>query len=191
MEFDLQPVLSDQRVRLQPLQQADFEALYAVGADPLIWEQHPNPNRYQRPHFENFFRGAMESGGALLALDAATGAVIGSSRFYYLGLQPDSVMIGYSFLGRDYWGGSYNRSMKHLMLEHAFRFVSTVYFHVGINNVRSRTAMERLGGQRVRELQVEYYGEPSRHNVEYKIERAAWLQQVPHDVHSGCDVQTT
>jgi RimJ/RimL family protein N-acetyltransferase len=174
MDFELQPILSDVRVRLQPLQPTDFDSLFAVAADPLVWEQHPNPDRYQRPHFERYFQGALESGGAFLVTENQTGAVIGSSRYYDLGLQPDSVMIGYTFLGRAYWGGGYNQSMKQLMIDHALRFVPTVYFHVGFNNKRSRIAMERLGGQLVRELVVEYYGEPARHNVEFKIDRQSW-----------------
>jgi RimJ/RimL family protein N-acetyltransferase len=174
MNFELQPTLSNERIRLQPLQSTDFDALFAVAADPLVWAQHPNPDRYQRPHFERFFQGALESGGAFLATDAQSGEVLGSSRYYDLGLQPDSVMIGYTFLGRNCWGQGYNQAMKQLMIDHALRFVPTIYFHVGINNIRSRTAMERLGGQFVRELVVEYYGEPPRHNVEYKIDRQRW-----------------
>ena len=67
--------LSNELVELQALQSGDFEVLYEVASDPLIWEQHPNPNRYQRPVFEKFFEGALASQGAYLVLDKTTGAV--------------------------------------------------------------------------------------------------------------------
>jgi hypothetical protein len=36
--------------------------------------------------------------------------------------------------------------MKDLMLRHAFRFVERVVFLVGPDNMRSRRAMEKIGG---------------------------------------------
>jgi len=44
--MNLQPVLENDLVKLAPLQESDFEALYRVASDPLVWEQHPNKNRY-------------------------------------------------------------------------------------------------------------------------------------------------
>jgi N-acetyltransferase len=68
--FSLQPTLTDGLVRLRPLAEADFEALYAVAADPLLWAQHPNPERYQREVFQTYFDGTMASGGAFAVEDA-------------------------------------------------------------------------------------------------------------------------
>ena len=81
MPFDLQPVLRGELLELRPLREDDFDALYAAASDPLIWEQHPEPERCTEPVFRQFFRGAMESGGAFLALDRSDRRVIGSSRF--------------------------------------------------------------------------------------------------------------
>jgi len=60
MTFELQPHLANDLVRLEPLAPSDLERVYAAAADPRIWEQHPNPNRYQRDAFENYFKGALE-----------------------------------------------------------------------------------------------------------------------------------
>jgi RimJ/RimL family protein N-acetyltransferase len=174
VHFELQPRLHDALIRIEPLGSGDFEALYAVASDPLIWEQHPNRDRYQRDVFVNFFTGAIESGGACRVHDQATGKVIGSSRYYEFDAARSSVAIGYTFLARSAWGGGYNRSLKTLMLDHAFRFVDRANFHVGQNNLRSRRAMEKLGGVFVREEPVSYFGEPSSTNVLYVIDKAAW-----------------
>jgi RimJ/RimL family protein N-acetyltransferase len=181
MPFELQPAISDQRVRLQPLAAGDFEALYAVAADPLIWAQHPNPDRYQRDVFQNFFKGAVESGGALLVFDAASHQLIGSSRYYDLDEANGTIAIGYTFLARDHWGGAYNRALKTLMLDHALKFVHRALFHVGENNRRSRIAMERLGGKLIGALPVSYYGEASTGNVIYQIDRDDWARLRPRD----------
>jgi RimJ/RimL family protein N-acetyltransferase len=149
MPFELQPTLRGALLELRPLRADDFEALYAVASDPLIWEQHPESNRHERPVFEAFFRGAMESGGAFLVVDARDGAVIGSTRFHHHDEARSEIEIGWTFLARSRWGGRHNGEMKRLMLEHAFRFVERVVFLVGPRNVRSQTAVERIGGVRI------------------------------------------
>lgn len=166
--------LRNDLVTLTPLQEADFETLYAVASDPLIWEQHPNPDRYRPEVFATFFRGALESGGALLIRDTASGDVVGSSRFYDLDTGAKELKIGYTFFSRSVWGKGYNPAAKSLMLNHAFTFVDQVIFHVGINNRRSRIAMARLGAEMLGEMEVAYYGEPPRTNAVYLIDRDSW-----------------
>jgi RimJ/RimL family protein N-acetyltransferase len=147
--FDLQPVLKGKLVELRPLRADDFDELYAVAGDPLIWEQHPVKNRCEEEGFKVFFREAMASGGALIAIDAETRRVIGSSRFHRYDEEKNEVEIGWTFLARSHWGGPYNGEMKRLMLEHAFRFVGSVLFVVGVENWRSQRAVEKIGGVRV------------------------------------------
>jgi N-acetyltransferase len=149
MSFDLQPILKGARLGLRPLRREDFHDLYAVASDPLIWEQHPVRERYQEEVFKGFFREALESGGALIAIDSKDGRVIGSSRFDGYDEEKSEIEIGWTFLARSHWGGVYNREMKQLMLGHAFKFVNRVIFLVGPQNLRSQRAVEKIGGIRV------------------------------------------
>ena len=149
MSFDLQPILKGELLELRPLRAEDFHDLYAVAADPLIWEQHPSNDRYKEEVFKGFFRDALQSGGALLAIDCEDGEIIGSSRFHGYDKEKSAIEIGWTFLARSHWGGVYNREMKQLMLRHAFRFVDSVVFLVGPQNFRSQRAMEKIGGVRV------------------------------------------
>jgi len=165
MPFDLQPTLQGTLITLRPLRAEDFSALHAVAADPLIWEQHPEPDGYTTEKFSVYFRDAMASGGALLAIDAATGQVIGSSRFYGYNSERREVEIGWTFLARSHWGGRYNGEMKELMLRHAFRFVDTVVFLIGPQNVRSQRAVEKIGAVRDGS-RLDAHG---RHSVVYRI----------------------
>jgi RimJ/RimL family protein N-acetyltransferase len=148
MPFELQPQLRGELLSLRPLVADDFAALYAVASDPLIWEQHPQPDRYQEVVFRGFFRDALASGGALIASDNRSGAIIGSSRFNAFNELAREIEIGWTFLARSHWGGRYNSEMKQLMLRHAAHFVDKVLFIIGSNNRRSQRAVEKLGGAR-------------------------------------------
>ena len=146
MPFDFQPVLKGALVELRPLRSEDFPALYAVASDPLIWEQHPVRDRYTEPVFTTFFHEALACGGTLIAIDRKDGRIIGSSRFHGYAEEKSEIEIGWTFLARSHWGGQYNKEMKHLMLQHAFRFVNSVIFLVGLQNLRSQRAVEKIGG---------------------------------------------
>lgn len=144
--FDMQPLLAGELIGLRPLRLEDFNDLYRVASDPLIWEQHPSKDRYEEEVFKNFFRDALNSGGALIAVDSKDGRVIGSSRYHGYNREESEIEIGWTFLARSHWGGAYNREMKRLMLQHAFKCVNTVVFLVGPQNFRSQRALEKIGG---------------------------------------------
>lgn len=106
-------------------------------------------NRHEQDVFREFFREGLESGGAFLVVDAADGKVIGSTRFFGYSEENSEIEIGWTFLARSHWGGRYNREMKELLLRHAFRFVDRVVFIVGPENLRSRRAVEKIGGVQI------------------------------------------
>lgn len=146
--LDRQPVLEGELLRLRPLQSEDWDALFAVASDRLIWEQHPAHDRWQEPVFRAFFADALANKGALVVIDRATGTVIGSSRFQGLDeAEGGSVEIGWTFLARSHWGGRFNHEMKRLMLAHALASVAECRFLVGETNTRSRRALERIGAR--------------------------------------------
>ncbi len=145
--FDPQPTLVGTTVTLSPLRDYDWAALFAVAADPLIWEVHPAHDRWQEASFRRFFADALASGGCLVIRDKASGAVIGSSRYDPRRAEPGEVEIGWTFIARAYWGGVTNREVKTLMIAHALRWFDAAVFMVGEDNIRSRRAMEKIGGE--------------------------------------------
>ena len=147
--FNPQPKIKSDLLELRPLLSADFNDLYTVASDPLIWEQHPSKNRHERNEFEKFFLESLESGGSLIVIDSKNNKVIGSSRYHGYNSNKDEVEIGWSFLARSYWGGVYNKEMKRLMLQHAFKYVSKVIFIVGVQNIRSQRAVLKIGATRI------------------------------------------
>jgi N-acetyltransferase len=192
--FEFQPTLEGELLGLRPLRPGDFDDVYAVASDPLIWEQHPARDRYKKPVFEELFRESLASGGVLVAIDlqnhdrqkqdaldhlqgqdlqnrdSQAQRIIGWSRYHRYDERNSEIEIGYSFLARSHWGGKYNREMKHLMLRHAFRFVESVVFLVNPDNIRSQRAMEKIGG--VREGTRE--DASGRESVLFRIVRDGW-----------------
>ena len=171
MAFDLQPHLKGELLELRPLKPADWDELFAVASDSLIWEQHPERDRYREDVFRIFFNEALESGGAFVIIDRKIQQIIGSTRFYGYDPEKSEIEIGWTFLARKYWGGRYNAEMKRLLLDHAFGFVENVVFFVGENNVRSQKAMEKIGGTKVGMATRTYGNHPPAHNVKYLIRK--------------------
>lgn len=156
--IELQPVLTGPTLTLRPLLPKDFAALYAAASDPLIWEVHPEPTRWQREVFQHFFDSALESKGAFSVEETATGKIIGSSRYYDWEPDKHEIAIGFTFLARSHWGGITNKEMKQLMLNHIFQWADVVWFHIGSSNWRSRKAMEKIGGQLSHIAPLELFG---------------------------------
>lgn len=169
--FELQPHLVGDLLEVRPLRPEDWEALFAVASDPLIWEQHPTQDRYKEEVFRVFFREALESGGAFVVIDRKTHKIIGSSRYFGFDSGKREIEIGWTFLARSHWGGKYNGELKRLMLDHAFRFVENVVFLIGQSNFRSQKAVEKIGGVMIeRRTTTNLRGETVEHVV-YRITR--------------------
>jgi len=173
LEFDLQPTLTGTLLALRPLRPDDFDALFAAASDPLIWEQHPESDRYERTVFQRYFDGAIESRGAFAIIERASGRIIGSSRYWNLKPAESEVEIGWTFLERAFWGGRYNAELKALMLEHAFRFVDRVVFVVGEANLRSQKAVRKLGAELVASEERAAPDGTMRRNVIFALTRPA------------------
>ena len=149
----------------------DFEALFAAASDPLIWEQHPETDRYKREVFRRFFDSAIESRGAFVVIERSSGRIIGSSRYWNLKPAESEVEIGWTFLERRFWGGSYNGELKSLMLDHAFRFVDRVVFVIGEDNLRSQQAVRKIGAEFVSAAERAAPDGSMRRNVIFAITR--------------------
>jgi RimJ/RimL family protein N-acetyltransferase len=160
-------------LKLVPLTAQDFDRLFEVASDPLIWEQHPTKDRYKKEVFQLFFDGAITGKTAFLILDKITGKLIGSTRYYDYRPEQSSIAVGYTFLNRAYWGSAYNKSSKKILLDYAFQYIDNVYFHIGANNIRSQKAISNIGARKIGEVDFDYYGQKVLH-YEYVISKADW-----------------
>jgi len=143
---NLQPTLTGATMTIRPLASSDWGDLFSVASDPEIWAQHPTSDRYKEAVFRDFFIAAIECQSAFVFIDRATNTIVGSSRYHGLDAERSEIEIGWTFLARSHWGGTTNAEIKSLLLQHAFGFVQTVVFWVAESNLRSRRAMEKIGG---------------------------------------------
>jgi RimJ/RimL family protein N-acetyltransferase len=173
-EPDLQPTLVGARLALQPTVPGDWDALLAVASDPLIWAVHPAHDRWQEPVFRRYFEDALASQGSLTIRERKSSRVIGASRYAREFAETGAVEIGWTFLARDHWGGTTNRELKDLMLSHAFLWFDPVIFAVGKGNIRSRRAMEKIGGRLRSDVQHRLMAGREETHVIYEIRKADW-----------------
>lgn len=175
--MDRQPVLEGERLLLRPLRADDWDALWAIASDRELWAVHPAHDRWQEPVFRAFFDAALERGGALVAIDKASGEVMGSSQFQdHEPADGGTVEIGWTFLARKHWGSGANAEMKRLMLAHAFRSVERALFVVGEDNVISRRAMTKIGGRLTGETRdMPRAGTVQRHVI-FEIDRESFAR---------------
>ncbi len=171
-EPDRQPTLTGDLITLRPMRADDWPAMFAVASDPLIWQVHPAHDRWREDVFRGFFDVGLASGGALAILDRADGAVIGSSRYDNWKPEADEIEIGWTFLARRYWGGVYNGELKRLMLDHIHHSVGTATFSIGEDNIRSRRAMEKIGGVLRPGIEYRAMAGGERPHVVYEIRRS-------------------
>lgn len=171
--FDFQPTLTGERIAVRPLAEADFEALFTAARDPEIWAGHPAKDRHRREVFAAYFAFLLDSATALVVLERASEKVIGCSRYYVAPDTPDCVSIGFTFLDRAHWGGSTNFELKRLMLDHAFRSVSVVWFHIDPTNVRSQKATAKLGAVHAYDATLDLSGTPAEWMC-FRLGKADW-----------------
>jgi RimJ/RimL family protein N-acetyltransferase len=172
--LDRQPTLAHPAVTLRAATAADWPALFAAALDPGIWEGHPAHDRWQEPVFRAFFEDGLASGGMLVAEDPVTGAVIGSSRFDFSRAEAGEVELGWTFLVRRHWGSRTNHIMKALMVGHALASVDRVIFLIGETNIRSRTAIERIGASLTDRQTTAQLSTGPVINLFYSIDRAGF-----------------
>ncbi len=172
MDFTI-PILENDLVSLIPLVDSDFDSLYTIASDPLLWEQHPQKNRCEEPVFRLFFNEAIANQKAYKFLDKSSRSIIGSSRYYDCDYENRSVAIGYTFISRAHWGTSYNASIKALMIQHAFTYFDKIIFHVDYQNYRSQKAVEKLGAIKIGEKKREFPNENPSINFEYCLYKKA------------------
>ena len=138
--------LQTKHFSLEPLTPRDFDALYAVASDPLLWEQHPEADRWKHSKFQLFFDGGLANDlGCFVIREKRSGRPAGSSRFYGYDEADRCIRIGYTFIARELWGTSANREIKEAMLLRAFNAVDRVFFDIGPQNYRSIVAVKKLG----------------------------------------------
>ncbi len=146
-------ILKGNTVELLPLQKSHFAELEILASDKRIWEFYTLDGS-QSPRFREAFDIAlleMERGTQFpfVIFHKESNKLIGSTRFLDIQLHNRKLEIGWTWLHPDYWATVVNPECKLLMLTHCFEELDLVrvQFKTDENNLRSRNAIEKVGGQ--------------------------------------------
>jgi RimJ/RimL family protein N-acetyltransferase len=138
-------------VRLEPLGLAHADGLRAAACDGELWNLRitsvPEPQ-----DVEAYIRLALDTPNrlAFAVIDAASGAVMGTTSYHDIVPNIDRVEIGWTWYAKSRQRSHVNTSCKLLLLSHAFDTLGC--FVVGLRtdnfNHASQAAIERLGARR-------------------------------------------
>jgi RimJ/RimL family protein N-acetyltransferase len=146
------PTLARRHVRLVPLTLRHVPALWEAGNDEEIWRWTLSQLRSE-DDMRRYVEAALEKQAAGIAIpfattEAATGRVVGSTRYHNVEPHDRRVEIGYTWIGRQWQRTPVNTEAKYLMLRHAFETLGCVRVELRTDalNTRSRNAIGRIGG---------------------------------------------
>jgi len=154
MNFDFKQnyILENEVVRLEPIKTSDFDVLLTYSEnEPEIWKFNAggaNGKDNLEKYISNaIFQREQEKEYAFIIFDKRTNNYVGSTRFYGIFLENQTIEIGYTWYGKEYQGTGINKNCKYLLLEFAFEKLNMerVAFAANSKNSRSLNAMKSIG----------------------------------------------
>jgi RimJ/RimL family protein N-acetyltransferase len=145
-------ILEDDSVRLRPLKESDIEFLLPFALnEPDTWRySHVSARGEQGMH--NYISSALAnrlSGKEypFIVFDKKTNQYAGSTRFYDIQPENDTLQLGYTWYGERFRGTGLNKHCKFLLLQFAFEKLGMqrVEFRADARNERSIAAMKSIG----------------------------------------------
>jgi RimJ/RimL family protein N-acetyltransferase len=150
---DLRVGLRGARVTLEPLGTDHLDGLAAVATDPEMFRW-IGPDLSDPATLAAWIRAALEDADRdrevpFVVRAAASGEILGTTRFLSLQLEHLVAEIGWTWYARAAWGSGVNVETKLLLLGHAFETVGLrrVEFKTDSRNERSRGALSALGAR--------------------------------------------
>lgn len=145
--------LEGRSVVLEPMTASHADALFEAGKSPDIWRHTATPPIISVEDMRDYVREALmeeERGESLpfVVVRKSDGAVVGSTRFANISRADRRLSIGWSWLDPAAHGSGINGEAKALLLQQAFDKwgVIRVEIRADLLNLRSRAAIERIGG---------------------------------------------
>ena len=151
-ECNKEYVLEDDRVILLPLQQEDYIHLLPFSLnEPYLWKYSLVGAEGEEglQNYLNITFKAREEGKEypFIVFDKLTNEYAGSTRFYDIQNELETVQLGYTWYGKKFQGTGLNKHCKYLLLTFAFEKIGFERFELRAdnNNERSIAAMKSLG----------------------------------------------
>ncbi|MBD0381544.1 GNAT family N-acetyltransferase [Paenibacillus sedimenti] len=145
--------LDGDRITLLPMSESHIPGLADAANDPRIWA-------YMEPllHLsavESYVREALQEQETGLSLpycvyDKELGKIVGSTRLFEISVSHRHAEIGYTWYHPHFWRTHVNTECKYLLLRYCFETLNMlrVQLKTDLRNMRSQTAIARLGAQK-------------------------------------------
>lgn len=146
-------ILNGALVELVPLEEKHFEELTVLAGEKRIWEFIPIDMSTKEKCFEAFADAILErEKGAqfpFVIVHKKERKIIGSTRLMNIEPAHKKLEIGWTWLFPDYWATAVNLECKLLLLTFCFEELKAIRVQLKTdeNNIRSRKAIEKIGGQ--------------------------------------------
>lgn len=151
-DFSSNYILEDDFVQLRPLTEQDYELLLPFALqEPEIWKYSliPASGEQGLKTYLDFALAAREEKKEypFVVFDKRKQKYAGSTRFYDINLNYQSLQLGFTWYGKDFQGTGLNKHCKFLLLEFAFEKMGMerVEFRADFNNKKSIAAMQSIG----------------------------------------------
>jgi N-acetyltransferase len=142
-------------VRLEPLQARHADDLFLAGQEAEMWLYLPTNPCVSRGAMAQWIAETLrlqQAGDCLpfAIIDLATGRAIGSTRYLAMMAKDYGLEIGWTWLDPAVRRTGVNTECKYLLLTHAFEVLKAIRVQLKTDsrNVRSQTAIARIGGVR-------------------------------------------
>lgn len=152
MQFDLSPTLENEYLLLSPLTLENYESLISVASQEKLVQYSPSdiytPETLRKYVSIALAQKEMQTSIPFIVFDKKKQHYAGSSRFMNINRKNKVLEIGSTWIGKEFQGSGLNTQMKHLMVHHAFDVMGfeKIEFRIDERNIRSRKAVEKLGG---------------------------------------------
>lgn len=147
--------LTGHHVKLVPLETHHFEEICLLGNEKSIWTYSPiGAYGYDSEIHQQFLQKCIEKRNSgeyypFVIILSESNKIIGFTIYHSINKENKSLEIGCTWFHPDYWSKNLNAECKYLMLQHCFETLATmrVQLKANDNNIRSRKAIEKIGGK--------------------------------------------
>jgi RimJ/RimL family protein N-acetyltransferase len=152
MKLNLSPTLENEFVILTPLTIENYKELISIGAEDKLVQYSPS-DIYSAKSLKNYVEIALEQKAKSISIpfiiyDKSKKQYAGSTRYMNINLKNKVLEIGSTWIGKEFQGTGLNTHIKSLMIDHVFEKMNfeKIEFRIDERNIRSRKAVEKLGG---------------------------------------------
>lgn len=157
--FDANIILENDWLKIRPLEAVDISYLQPIAFEDETLLNYSPSSIHTVAHLENYILTALAAKTEkrrfpFIIYDKKSEQYVGSTSYGNISNRDGRLEIGWTWIGRSFQGTGLNKACKFLLLQYAFDTLDfeRVEFKIDSRNIRSRKAVEKIGGKLEGEL---------------------------------------